>query len=131
MAEHPDVTLVRRGYDAFSRGDLETLMSLMTADCTHHVPGDHALAGHHKGQAEIRHMITKVFEESGGTFKADLQSVILDGRGHAVSVHRYSAQRHGRSIDAMGGLIFTIVGGKFSDIDECVEDLDADNAFWS
>jgi hypothetical protein len=131
MPAHPDAELVRTGYDAFTRGDMETLASLMTADCTHHVPGTHPLAGHHKGlDAVLNGYYRRMGEETGGTIRVDLDTVMVDGRGHAISTHRFAAERMGRTIDERGALFFTIVGGKISDIDECVEDLEATDAFW-
>lgn len=55
----------------------------------------------------------------------------MDGRGHAVSVHRYTAERGGRRIEQNGCLVFRIVGDKMTDIDECQEDLDKESEFWS
>lgn len=46
MSEHPHSALVRRGYEAFGEADRETLRSLLTADCVHHVPGRSRVSGH-------------------------------------------------------------------------------------
>ncbi|MEU7702086.1 nuclear transport factor 2 family protein, partial [Streptomyces sp. NPDC039028] len=40
MAEHPDAALIRRGFEAWTRGDMEAVGALMTSDCTHHSPGE-------------------------------------------------------------------------------------------
>ncbi|MDI2127293.1 nuclear transport factor 2 family protein [Yinghuangia seranimata] len=130
MAEHPDVTLVKNGYAAFNRGDMDALRGMLTTDCVHHVPGLHQLSGHHKGVDACLDYYMKMGMMTDGTMKVELQSVMPDGRGHAISVHRITATREGRSIDTLGSLFFTIVGGKMSDIDECVEDLDLGNEFW-
>jgi hypothetical protein len=57
--------------------------------------------------------------------------VYVDGRGHVMSVHRFTAERRGRTYDRRGGIVFRIVGDKITDLDECVTDIDADNEFWS
>lgn len=131
MAEHPHAALVRQGYDAFSRGDTDTLRTLMTGDCTHHVPGDHLLSGDYKGQDNCINLYQRLFEETGGTFNVDLERVLVDGRGHAVSVHRYTAERGGKRIEQNGALVFRIVGDKMTDIDECQEDMDKEAEFWA
>ncbi|KAB1146357.1 nuclear transport factor 2 family protein [Streptomyces luteolifulvus] len=131
MAEHPHAAVVRKGYEAFSRGDMDALRGLMTSDAAHHVPGSHPLAGDFKGQNAIIEMYGKLFEETGGTMQADLRNIFVDGRGHAVSVHHFTADRKGRHIDEMGGIVFRIVGDKVSDLDECVADIDTSNEFWS
>ncbi|WP_416973319.1 nuclear transport factor 2 family protein [Streptomyces sp. 4F14] len=132
MAEHPHARLVREGYDAFARGDLEALRGMMTADCTHHVPGSHPLSGDFKGLDSIFGMYGRLFTETAGTLRVEVGNVLVDGRGHAVSVHRFTAERpDGRSIDETGGIVFRIVGDRITDLDECVEDIEAGNAFWS
>jgi hypothetical protein len=131
MAEHPDSTLVRRGYEAFSRGDMATLSQLMTADVAHHVPGDHPLAGHYKGIDSVLQMYRRMGEETNGTLQVTLEGLFADGRGHVISTHRTRAERKDRGVDQRGGIFFTLVGGKVSDLDECVEDIEVENEFWS
>ncbi|MFG2579644.1 nuclear transport factor 2 family protein [Streptomyces malaysiensis] len=130
MGEHPDSALVRRGCTAFSQGDLETVSTMMTADAVHHVPGDNTMSGHHKGRDACLDLYRTMFEETAGTMRVDLETVMCDGRGHAMTVHRLRAERGNRGIDMKTGNFFTIVGGKITDIDECVEDIDAFDAFW-
>jgi ketosteroid isomerase-like protein len=36
---HPNEELVRRGFDAFSKGDVDTLRALFDPDAVWHVPG--------------------------------------------------------------------------------------------
>jgi hypothetical protein len=57
--------------------------------------------------------------------------VFADGRGHVMSVHRTTAERAGKKFDGMGGIVFRVIGDKVTDLDECVEDLDAADEFWS
>ncbi|MET8678302.1 nuclear transport factor 2 family protein [Streptomyces sp. NPDC004647] len=130
MAEHPDCALVRRGYEAFSSGDLDTLATLMTSDVTHHVPGDNMMSGHHKGRDAVMQLYRNIAEETNGTFRVELEHLFADGRGHVMSVHRSYADRGDRGVEMPGGIFFTIVGGKVSDLDECVEDIEVENEFW-
>jgi uncharacterized protein len=131
VAEHPHARLVREGYEAFQRGDMDTLRSLMTGDATHHVPGSHQLSGDFKGIDSVLGYYSKLYEGTGGTFKVELRNLLVDGRGHVVSLHQFTAQRGDKGIDATGGIVFRIVGDKISDLDECVEDMDVTNEFWS
>lgn len=130
MAEHAHAALVRKGYEAFSRGDMDTLSGLMTSDCTHHVPGNHSLSGDYKGLDAVKDYYRQLAAESDGTMRVELQHLFSDGRGHVMSVHRVTAQRRGQSLDAMGGIMFRVVGEKITDLDECVEDQDVADAFW-
>ncbi|APE22869.1 MULTISPECIES: nuclear transport factor 2 family protein [Streptomyces] len=130
MAQHPDSIVVHRGYEAFARGDMETLGSLMVSDCTHHSPGSSQMSGHFKGVSNVLDHYKRLMDLTHGTFRVELQGVYADGRGHAMSVHRWHGDRGNRGIEMQGGLFFTIVGGKITDIDECVEDIDEADAFW-
>jgi ketosteroid isomerase-like protein len=131
MADHPHALLVRKGYDAFVRGDMDTLRALMSSDATHHVPGTHPLSGDFKGQDAIIDMYGRLFTQTNGTLHVELRNILVDGRGHAVSLHRFTADREGKHIDETGGIVFRILGDKITDLDECVEDIDRANAFWS
>jgi ketosteroid isomerase-like protein len=131
MAEHPHIALVRKGYDAFSRGDMETLSGIMTGDAAHHVPGSHTLAGDYKGLDNVLAYYQRLGTESAGSFRVELEHLFADGRGHVISVHHATAERAGKRLDARGGIVFRIVGEKVTDLDECVEDLDVANEFWS
>ncbi|MGW0467557.1 nuclear transport factor 2 family protein [Streptomyces sp. NPDC003027] len=130
MSMHPDAALVRRGYEAFSKGDMEALGSLMTADCVKHTPGNSQVSGHVKGRDNIIADERKLFELSGGSMRVELEGVYPDGRGHVMAAHKWFAERGDRGIEMRGGIFFTIIGGKISDIDECVEDIDETDAFW-
>ncbi|MFE7859452.1 nuclear transport factor 2 family protein [Streptomyces sp. NPDC057403] len=131
MAEHPHAQLVRKGYEAFSRGDMDALRSLITSDATQHVPGSHPLSGDCKGIDAILDYYRRLFEETAGTFKVELRNVLVDGRGHAIAMHHVKAQRGDKRMDEDGCIVFRIVGDKATDLDECVEDLDRMDEFWS
>ncbi|MFE0255954.1 nuclear transport factor 2 family protein [Streptomyces sp. NPDC059010] len=131
MAEHPHATLVRKGYEAFVRGDMDTLRGLMTSDCTHHVPGSHPLSGDFKGQDAVIEMYGRLFEETAGTMQVELRNLLVDGRGHVVAVHHFMAERQGKRIDEDGAIVFRVVGDRISDLDECIADIDKSNDFWS
>ncbi|MDN0201010.1 nuclear transport factor 2 family protein [Streptomyces sp. S.PNR 29] len=132
MAEHPHALLVRKGYDAFQRGDMDTLRGMMTGDCKHHVPGSHPLSGDFKGiDSIIDGYYRRLASETDGSFRVELLDVFVDGRGHAMSTHHFTADRGDKHIDEKGGIVFRIVGDKITDLDECVEDIDKGNAFWS
>lgn len=131
MAEHPDVAVVRRGYEAFSRGDWDTLTEVMTSDVTHHIPGSNRLSGHHKGREAVFQLYRRTAEETNGTFRIELENCFADGRGHVIAVHKIYAERGDRGLEMPGGIFFTIVGGKASDLDQCTQDIDVENEFWS
>ncbi|MGX1565290.1 nuclear transport factor 2 family protein [Streptomyces sp. NPDC055506] len=131
MAEHPHAALVRKGFEAFSRGDMDALRGMIASDATHHVPGDHPLSGDFKGVDAIIEMYERLGRETQGTMDSELIGICVDGRGHVVAMNRFTAERQGKRLDDTGCIIFRIVGDKVTVLDECVEDIDKNNAFWS
>lgn len=125
--------LVRRGYEAFGTGDMDTLMSLMAPDVVHAIPGNNRFTGEHKGTDELMRLYGELFTVSGGTYSAQLLSVEEISPGTVVSRHRGTAQREGRTLDTEETLTFTIANGKVTRIDSSFspEDEANEDAFWS
>ena len=122
--------VVRRGYKAFTDGDMDTLRSIMTPDVVHSVPGNNQTSGEHKGIDEVLGLYGKLFELSGGTFSVDLKSVTTKG-DKVVSVHHAKAENQGRSLDTDETLEFSFSGDKISRLDESTADQAAEDAFFA
>lgn len=129
---HPNEVLVRRGYEAFGTGDLDTLSRLMADDVVHSIPGHNRFSGDHKGREAVLDLLRQLSEQSGGTYRADLKSVTARGDHEVVSVHRGTAQREGRSLDTTETLTFTVENGVITRIESSFspEDEAAEDAFW-
>jgi len=53
MADHPNAALLRKGYDAFAKGDTATLTDLFSEDVVWHLPGRNLISGEHKGRDAV------------------------------------------------------------------------------
>jgi len=122
---------VRQGYEAFGQGDMDTLRSIMTPDVTQSVPGKSQVSGDHKGVDNVLGYYATLFELTGGTLKAELQSTTAEGADKVVAVHKLSAQRGDKSYDRDETLAFTFAGGKISRLDEHHDDQAAFDDFFS
>lgn len=122
---------VRQGYAAFGKGDMDTLRSIMTPDVVQSVPGKSQVSGEHKGVDAVLGYYGQLFELTGGTLKADLQSAKDEGADKVVAVHHLTAQRSGKSYDQNETLTFTLSGGKISRLDESHPDQAAFDSFFS
>jgi ketosteroid isomerase-like protein len=125
--------IVRRGYKAFGEGDMETLASLMTDDVSHVMPGDNRFTGEHKGKDAVFAFYGGLFEESGGTYQAELLSIEEKGDDTVVSKHRGTGERGGQKLDNTEILTFTIKNGKITKIVSSYDNLEdekAEDAFW-
>jgi ketosteroid isomerase-like protein len=119
---HPNEDLVRRGYDAFSRGEMDTFRELLHPDIVWHAPGRSRLAGDHKGVDAVIGYFGDTMKETGGTFTVELRRVIADDTG-AVGVHGYRAERNGRTIRDDSTLVFSITDGRVTEVQQYVFDL--------
>ena len=70
MAEHPDVTLVKRGYEAFNSADIATLTELIADDAVQTMVGDNLVSGEFKGRDNILGMYGKLGELTNGTYRS-------------------------------------------------------------
>lgn len=122
---------VRKGYEAFNAGDMETLASLMAREVVHHVPGHGPLSGDHKGLDGVLDYYRRLGELTGGTARAYLLDVQGDHHGHALAVHQLTATRNGNTRVSRGSLLFTFIGDKITDIFQLSSDVPGDDAFLS
>ncbi|WP_314215865.1 nuclear transport factor 2 family protein [Pseudarthrobacter equi] len=130
MGNQEDAAVVRRGYEAFNSGDVQTLMELFAQDAVWHVGGSGGLAGDKNGQEEIMAYFGELFSRSGGTTKVELKDVIA-GEQHTVGLQKAQAQRNGQSMDQEGVLVFTLKDGKVTEVSEFQEDTAKAADFWT
>jgi len=124
---HPNDDLLRRGYDAFSRGDLNAIP--FADDITFHIPGKNRLAGDYAGKEKVFGFLGKVMELSGGSFRLEVHDVVA-GNEHAVGLTNHSGQREGRTADYHSVHVWHVRGGKLVELWE-QPDQPAFDAFWS
>jgi ketosteroid isomerase-like protein len=76
MSEQDNIEIIKRGYAAFSAGDLEAVMSLFDDDVEWVQPGESAVSGTFHGKAELMEQFGRLAEK-GLTVK--LNRLIADG----------------------------------------------------
>ena len=130
MADHPNAALLRKGYDAFAKGDTATLTDLFSEDVVWHLPGRNLISGVHKGRDAVFAVFAKTMELTGGTFKIDLHDIVANDE-HTVSLSRASASRQGKQLDLRGVDIYHIRNGKVTEMWSFSEDQRQDDEFWS
>jgi ketosteroid isomerase-like protein len=98
---HPNEDLVREGYAAFGRGDIDALRrSFFAADVRYHVPGKSPLGGDYEGVAQVLEWLGRQFELSGGTISAEVHDVVANDE-HAVRSSRSAASGRASSLRTM------------------------------
>lgn len=128
--EHPNARLIRHGYEAFARGDLDALRELIADYAVWHEPGRSVLAGDHKGPDGILALFRQLQELSGGTFRAEPVEVLVDNE-RAVVIQRCTAEREGRHLDVLDAVDYEIHAGRVTEVSVFQSDTYAWDEFWS
>ncbi len=53
MADHPNAELLRKGYEAFDKGDIAALTDMFAEDVVWHVTGTSPISGVHRGREAV------------------------------------------------------------------------------
>jgi uncharacterized protein len=127
---HPNEELLRKGYDAFGKGDMDTIRTLFAEDIVWHAPGNNPLSGDYRGVDEVLQTFGKVFELSGGTFRIDIHDVLAND-DHVVVLARAQAERGGKKLDDTSVQVWHVKDGKATEQWLHPGDAQAADAFWN
>jgi uncharacterized protein len=98
MSAENNAALMRKGYDAFSRGDMETLRNeLFTPDIVWHQGGRNQTAGDYRGADAVVGLFGKLFQLTDGTFRVQIQDLLTSDE-RVVVLARVDAQRAGKAV---------------------------------
>jgi ketosteroid isomerase-like protein len=129
--EHPNVTLVRRGYAAFGEGDMAWMMENLAPDVVWHVPGANVQSGDKEGVEATIAFFGETMQLTGGTFHLDLHDVV-GGDDHVVALVTVSGNRpDGRTLHNRVAQIFHARDGKATEVWAYSEDQGAVDAFFN
>ena len=131
MTADENAAIIRRGYAAFNSGDLNTLNELFDENAVWHTPGRSSLAGDHQGREATFAYFGQLGQETGGSFRAELQRVLADDDDRVVSIHHNSAERGGKHLAVDCILVFQLKDGRVTEGSEHFGDLYAWDEFWS
>lgn len=129
MGEHPNAELLRQGYEAFSRGDIEAVLAVFDEAIEWHVTGG-SLAGTYKGTQEVVGFFGQLLERSGGTFRLELHDLLANDE-HAVVLLRERAERDDRVLNADAVHVWHVRAGKAVEFWGIPVDAGAFERFWA
>ena len=131
MGADENAAIIRRGYEAFNSGDMETLTEIFDEDAAWHLPGRSSLAGDHEGRDAAFAYFARLGQESGGTFQAEVQALIADDADRVVGIQRSTAERDGKRLSVGDCIVFQLKDGRVIDGRDHIDDLYAWDEFWS
>jgi uncharacterized protein len=128
---HPDEGLVREGFAAFGRGDMDALRKQFFADDVRwHTPGRGLISGDYEGTEQVIQYFARVFELTDGTFSLELHDVLANDE-HAVALITVRGERAGKQLTDNEVLTYHIRNGKISEVWVHATDLYAADEFFS
>ena len=129
MAEHSNAEPIRRAFDAFARGDMGAMRSLVAEDTLWHIPGRGPLAGDHRGRDAVFEMFGRLVQASEGTFNQQLLDV-LSSEQRVVALTHATARRGDRNYDSQDAWLFQLRDGQIAEAWWRPWDLYAADEFW-
>ena len=131
MGADENAAIMRRAYEAFNSGDMNTLIELFDERAVWHLPGRSSMANDYQGRDATLAYFGQIGQETGGTFQAELQQLFAGDDGRVIGLQRSTAERNGKRLDVGNCIVFELRDGKVVDGREHFNDLYAWDEFWS
>lgn len=126
-----DAAVVRAGFEAFARGDLDAFAEIFHPDATWNHRNQDRHGGVHEGREGIVEFMVEAGRLTAGTLRAEPRAVMTDGAGRvAVLVGISGTRPDGRTFDDTQVLLFAVEGDRVRSVDQFVGDPEAVAAFW-
>lgn len=127
---HFNEELLRKGYAAYEKGDVETVMGLFADDILWHSPGRSPISGDHKGKEELMAFFGKKMELSEGTFRERVEDVLANDN-QAIGLVTFLAERGRKTLQMRTVHVVKVQEGKVTQFSEYYSDQHVWDAFWS
>jgi uncharacterized protein len=128
MKENAEV--VRNGYEAFGKGDMDTIRANATDDIVWKVPGKNPTSGDKVGIEATLAYFVQLFELTGGTVKVELHDLAV-GTDHVIAQQRNAGEINGKRFAFDSVMVFSFRGDKISQCEEYENDQHGVDAVFS
>jgi ketosteroid isomerase-like protein len=129
-AAQANAALIKSAYDAFSRGDTQSVFAIFAENILWHVPGRGPLSRDYRGHAEVGGFFEHFMGLSDGSFRIQIDQ-ILANRDRVVVLCTESASRAGRSWSSPQVHVWTVKDGRATAFHEYEGDQQGEDEFWS
>jgi ketosteroid isomerase-like protein len=114
--EHPNVSIVRQGFEAFEKGDVGWMDAHLADDVVWHVGGNSRWSGAYEGKAKVLDFFARQAQSLGGPPSLDIHD-ILGSDDHVVVLGTASATGpDGTSAEWKYTQVFHITDGKATEV---------------
>jgi uncharacterized protein len=129
-SEAQNIAVVRRGYEAFAKGDIETLKNLISANANWHQAETGVLRGSYRGAQAILEFFGQLAHETQGSLRVEPQTMAASG-DQVFVLERITGKRKGKTVDTKSVLVFELDKGAVTEVTDFQFDHLAEAQFWS
>jgi ketosteroid isomerase-like protein len=109
--EHPNVTLFRRGYEAFNNGDMDTVRSQLADNVVWHTTGRGRFTGDTRGIDETLGLFLELAQVTNGTLRFEVHDILANDT-HGVALVTTRWELDGKLLEDKGVHVVHIEEGK-------------------
>ena len=110
--EHPNVTLVREGFEALQRGDTAWMDQHLADDVVWHVGGNSKWAGAYQGKQQVLEYFARQAQATSGPGSVDIHDIVGNDEHVVVPGSATATARDGSSAEWRYTQIFHIRDGQ-------------------
>jgi uncharacterized protein len=129
-SEVQNIEVMRRGYEAFAKGDIETLKTLFSANANWNQTETGVLTGNYRGAQAILEYFGHLAHESQGSLRVEPQTMAASG-DRVFVLERVTGTRKGKTLDTTDVLVFKLNDGVVTEVTYFPSDHPVDVQFWS
>jgi ketosteroid isomerase-like protein len=130
MGAQDNGDLIRSGYEAFSKGDMETIAKIFAPDIRWSISGRNQISGTYNGQEETFAFFGRLIELTDGTFTVSVHD-LLASDDHVVVLAKESASRNGKSLENDDVHVWHVADGKAKEFWGIARDQQEVDEFWA
>ena len=128
--ESQNIAVVRRGYEAFGKGDIETLKTLFSPNAIWRQTEAGVLRGNYQGAPAILQFFGQLAQETQGSLHVEPQAMAASG-DHVFVWERFTGKRKGQTLETTEVVIFKLDKGIVTEAINFQSDHPAVAKFWS
>ncbi len=125
-----NLALIKRGYEAFAKGDLDFIREMSAPDCVWHTPGYGPFKLDYKNPEGVIEYLTSLFELSDGTFKSEPEAFFADD-DRVVVLDHVTGTRKGKTLNTYLVHMFRVRGGKVVETTTFASEPKRNEEFWA
>ena len=130
VAAEDNAALIVSAYEAFGRGDIQSVLAVIAEDIFWQVPGRGPLSRDYWGHSEVLGFFDQFMRLSDGTFKIRVDEVFAKG-DRVVILCTENAERGGRNWSSPQVHVWTVKDGRAIAFREYEGDQQGEDEFWS